>query len=508
MPAASIPTDKFSARWTKTQDFTAGTYRFGTVTDDGVRLWVDGRLVIDEWHGNGSTPYSADVALTAGAHTIRMEYFEDMGGAVAKLNWTQVSGGGNPPPPPPPPPGDGYAAQYWNTPGATTAPAIPTTAPTFTRIEPAIDHVWDGGSPDPSIANDHFVARWTKTHDFAGGNYTFTATADDGVRVYVDGQPVIDQWIDQPMTTYTATVPLTAGSHTLRIEYYENGGGAVAKFGIAPGGDTNPPPPPPPPPADGFAGSYWNTPGAGTAPTMPTTAPTLTRTDPKIDFVWDGGSPDPKITPDHFVARWTKTEAFEAGTYKFTTASDDGVRLWVGGKLLIDQWNDHPFTTHTATTDLTAGNHDIRLEYYENGGGAVAKFGYEKTTSAPPPPPSGFLAHYFDNMTLAGTPKLTRTDAAINFVWDSASPDPALPADKFSVRWTKTQDFAAGTYNFTLKSDDGIRFWIDDKLIVDDWTDHAMKTYNPAAILTSGSHTLTIEYYENGGGAVAIFEQK
>ncbi|HXG75975.1 MAG TPA: PA14 domain-containing protein, partial [Gaiellaceae bacterium] len=67
-----------------------------------------------------------------------------------------------------------------------------------------------------------------------GGETTFTATADDGVRVWVDGVLVIDAWVDQPPTTYTATRTLAAGSHQVTVEYYERGWGAVARVSWAP----------------------------------------------------------------------------------------------------------------------------------------------------------------------------------------------------------------------------------------------------------------------------------
>ena len=67
------------------------------------------------------------------------------------------------------------------------------------------------GSPAPEVNADNFSARWTRDVDLAPGTYTVTATTDDGIRVYVDGNPVIDQWHDQTATTYSASVPLAAG---------------------------------------------------------------------------------------------------------------------------------------------------------------------------------------------------------------------------------------------------------------------------------------------------------
>jgi glucose/arabinose dehydrogenase/PKD repeat protein len=106
--------------------------------------------------------------------------------------------------------------------------------PVTERCESAINYDWGSSSPSGSgVGPDNFSVRWAGTHSFATtGTYTFTATADDGVRVYLDGTLVIDQWKDQSATTYTASRTVTAGNHELKVEYYENGGDAVARFSV------------------------------------------------------------------------------------------------------------------------------------------------------------------------------------------------------------------------------------------------------------------------------------
>jgi PA14 domain len=111
-----------------------------------------------------------------------------------------------------------------------------TGTPVTERCETAVNYDGGGGSPSGAgVGPDSFSVRWVAIRSFAAtGSYTFTATADDGIRVYLDGTLVIDQWKDQSATTYTASRQVTAGSHEVKVEYYENGGDAVAKVAVTP----------------------------------------------------------------------------------------------------------------------------------------------------------------------------------------------------------------------------------------------------------------------------------
>ena len=116
---------------------------------------------------------------------------------------------------------------------------------------------------------------------------------------------------------------------------------------------------------------------------------------------------------------------------------------------------------------------------------------------------AGLLGRYFSGVTLAGTPLLTRTEA-VDFNWGNAVPGPGLPADNFSVRWTGTLTIpSSGTYRFRTNSDDGVRLWVNGTQLINNWTDHAptLNTSNGVS-LASGRRTVTLEYYERGGGAV------
>jgi hypothetical protein len=112
-----------------------------------------------------------------------------------------------------------FEANYFNTTSLTGVPVV-------TRCELAINYNWGSGGPGGVVAKDSFSARWVGTHTFRAGTYTFSARSDDGIRVWVDGALVIDAWKNQAATTYTATRPLAAGEHQVKVEYYKNLGQA------------------------------------------------------------------------------------------------------------------------------------------------------------------------------------------------------------------------------------------------------------------------------------------
>lgn len=107
-------------------------------------------------------------------------------------------------------------------------------------------------------------------------------------------------------------------------------------------------------------------------------APTVVRTDANIDFNWGTGSPDPQIPVDNFSARWTQTLQLAEGNYEFTVSADDGVRLFVNGRLLIDDWRETAYATRRANIDLGAGAHTVRLEYFEQTSEAAVRLTWER----------------------------------------------------------------------------------------------------------------------------------
>lgn len=115
-----------------------------------------------------------------------------------------------------------------------------------------------------------------------------------------------------------------------------------------------------------------------------------------------------------------------------------------------------------------------------------------------------FLAEYFNNRDLSGSPIFRRCESAINYNWGSGGPGHGVPNDNFSVRWTGRFWFANdGIYRFTTRTDDGVRLIVDGQTVLQEWRDMGATTFPRDKQLNSGMHTVRMEYYEHGGDAVA-----
>jgi hypothetical protein len=191
------------------------------------------------------------------------------------------------------------------------------------------------------------------------------------VRLWINDQLVINNWTDHGAKTDSATISLTAGvKYNVKMEFYENKGKAIAQLQWSGPGFSkvvipstalvNS--------SNGLAGTYYNTLDL-------TGTPALQRLDNTVGFDWTSGSPDASINPDVFSARWTgKVKADATGIYTFYTSSDDGVRLWINGQLLINNWTIHAAVEDSASIGLVSGiTYDVRVEYYENLGQATVK---------------------------------------------------------------------------------------------------------------------------------------
>ncbi|MEZ4618049.1 MAG: PA14 domain-containing protein [Caldilineaceae bacterium] len=241
--------------------------------------------------------------------------------------------------------------------------------------------------------------------------------------------------------------------------------------------------------------------------------PVLVRNDAEINFAWDTAAPAPQVNQDNFSVRWSRTLTLPAGNYRFTMTVDDGARLFVNGHTLIDAWKEQAPTTYPADLALPGGAVTVQMEYFERGGGATAQLRWQRLdaptpTSTPYAPPTvvpitEWRAEYFNNRTLSGAPAAVRNDRTIDFDWGTDSPiTGTINPDEFSVRWLQTLSLPAGTYRFTTTVDDGVRLYLNGRLLIENWQEQAPTTTSDTVYL-SGPVAVEMQYFEAYGGATA-----
>jgi len=494
-PDSAIPADNFSVRWTRSLGFTPGVYRFYASCDDGVRVYVDGNRIVDAWEDQKlPNTFWGDVTLASGQHTVVVEYYEHGGEASAHVWWDRLQTF------------SGWEGRYYANTELRGGPAL-------IRDDAAISFDWGEGAPADWMVSDNFSVVWTRDVYFTPGYYRFNVRSDDGVRVWLDNALVMDYW--QPMDYEWHYLDWTylAGTHALKVEYFERAGGARIRFWWERSGAPAPPsaptsaPTPAPRLPGPWQGEYFNNRDLSGSPV-------LARTDSAVDFNWGRNGPAPGVNRDNFSVRWSGDFPFEGGRYRFTTYSDDGIRLYVDGRLVINAWYSMR-GTRTGYVTLSQGNHAVRVEYFERTQAARASATWQRTGVAPAPTPTPgpvapgargaggpWQAAYYANRDLSGSPALTRQDAALDFDWGRGSPDPSLPVDNFSAVWTRAVEFGGGRYTFTTYSDDGVRLYVDDRLVIDSW--RPMRGTRTATLnLSEGTHTVRLEYFERTGIALA-----
>jgi endoglucanase len=183
----------------------------------------------------------------------------------------------------------------------------------------------------------------------------------------------------------------------------------------------------------------------------------------------------------------------------------------VGGPALNDSWTDdvNDFRANEVALDYNAS-----LVFALAGRLYFANGGQPGTPPPPPPPPpmsppgngDGLRGTYFQGTALAGAPLLTRVDQTVNFNWAGGSPAPGVvPNDQFSVRWEGMVEARSDeVYSFHVTHDDGARLWVNNQLIIDNWTDHAaIEDSGTIALQLGQRYSIRLEFYEAGGDASA-----
>lgn len=172
-----------------------------------------------------------------------------------------------------------------------------------------------------------------------------------------------------------------------------------------------------------------------------------------------------------------------------------------------------PSNTHCAGKTRTAvpfdGPYTLDGVSYPNKPGS---FDYENTalTSTQPCGLDGYQMQYYNNTSLTGDPVMEQCEASTTFGersgtithnWGNGSPGRNIGVDNFSVRWQGWFHFEADQYTFFARPDDGVRLWVDDKLLIDQWRGQRATDFFAEQMVSEGRHKIKIEYFEGAGSA-------
>jgi hypothetical protein len=254
----------------------------------------------------------------------------------------------------------GWATQYFT--DATLASACNNASEDSTYVFKQ----WFANVPATGCPAGTFGARFTRQVSFQGGSYTFHVQRAGQARVYLDGTALIDLW--QTGDGGLDATRTLSGLHEVKIEF----AGAVYSPAL---------------------GVWWY--GAGALPaTSPANANawraeyyanrtlwgqpalTLNESGDGIAHDWGDAGPGYSLPVDDFSARYTRDVTFACGTYRFSVHADDGVRLWAGDQLLIDEWQDQ-VGDFNADLSVVAGTLPLKVEYYEHGWGAALSVSWQ-----------------------------------------------------------------------------------------------------------------------------------
>jgi uncharacterized protein YraI len=257
-----------------------------------------------------------------------------------------------------PPPVNSWQGQYYDNASLQGTPVL-------TRTDLEINFDWGLSSPAPNIPADNFSVRWTRQIQAASGtDVQLFADADDGLKLYVDTQLLIDEWNTNPPLIHEGRLAdIAPGAHTLVIEYFESGAYARVKVW---GGETV------------LADPVWQ---AEYYPNVKLQGPPLlTRQDSAINFNWGNGSPAEGLDGNNFSVRWTRTVFLDRGDYKFAAeiGARDGVTIFLDDQIVVGKHTEEGGKVEGSFARVEAGNHTLKVEYFEEGGEARIHFGWAK----------------------------------------------------------------------------------------------------------------------------------
>lgn len=387
--------------------------------------------------------------------------------------------------------GDGLQAQYWNYSVPTNNYQFPTSSADLTRVDPVVDNNWGGGSPAGSIDTNNFAARWEGSVEvIETGSYIFHTLSDDGARLWINDQLVINNWTNHGATwNKSTTIALVANTkYTIKMEFFEGTGAGVARL-------------------------YWQTPSNATRHLIPQSQLYSTVTPQLLSISTASAC---SISDEILVKLNTQMKTGVADdsaekhqNYTLSPASPSGLSIISAVALA----NDASTIKLTLNKPLDANtNYILEVSNTVSDQGIALRSNTQSIPFSASSMGNGLQAYYWNFNVIANdynfpntAPDLTRVDESVAINWGTGSPDSTINPDDFAVRWEGFIEAPeTGNYVFSTYSDDGIRLWIDNKLVINNWRLHSTTLDNsPAIALVAGQrYQIKMEFFEHTVQAV------
>jgi len=382
-PLAALPADNFSVRWSGlVKPVYSENYTFYTQSDAGVRLWINGVKVIDNWTAHGSTENSSGAISLAGGqlYKIVMEYYDTTGTGVAQLKWASATQSKQIIPTRQLFPSD---TQAINLGGSTLGRFLSDLGVTGTNTQSTATAIDLTGATAPApMAAYQIQRKGTFNYTFEDlkpfTNYTLrfhtaeivSSKFSTGARTFpisINSRGEISPDVDPFALAgagYKAAVrevtATTDNAGVLNLKMASNTNTLLAAMEVERATDQTTPSFALIGKGSGLKGIYYT----GTA----FDTQIATRFDPEVNYAWGAGNPLPGVGPTNYTVRWTgRLQTMGGGDYSFSVNATAGKRLWINNVLVLDYWNTSG--THNVTVNLAASTlYDIKLEYVNRTG--------------------------------------------------------------------------------------------------------------------------------------------
>ncbi len=470
--------DNVSIRWTGDFYFPTGVYVFTARSDDGIRVYVDGVLVISDWSTHSAKDYAVAWPLTQGLHTVKVEYFQGGGDAELEFRWSPMFR-------------DSSANEFHATCAGSGCPrSVAGKFGRSLRFDGVDD--WVAG-PDFDIADDFTLSLWVdpdttddgqaliSKHTFDGSNLIVFGLYDGGYQFNLRGA-VHEAGTKTTGWQHLVVVGHKTGPSTTQVTVYKDGRPLWEQALNSVVGNV-------------VSGRGW-----------------------AIGQEWDANA-----TSDHFDGRID-----EVAIYNRALSLDDVEELYASHRLYVDgafaaagtksasdfggQTGVNVGFSGDAVHEYFAGRiDDVRVFHQALGSsdveallGSAPQFQLRLDESVPA---CAFRTTYYTNTTLSGAPAFERCeDWPINHAWGAGGPGEGVIhlTDNFGARWTGDFYFPEDdVYTFVARTRDGVQVWVDGVRIINEWTNTTLNTFTADRALDQGVHTVEMAYRELTGGALA-----